>query len=296
MTGFFSKAKLALLISSTIIFTGCSGDDGGGAATSINTAPAAIDITNAEAIGEAIQVADASNSVPTSGIPKPANENVSTGLSKTDNLFIDATNAALNTSTNLPTGVVMDVSAYTCSSGTASMSTTGTTAAADTTMTFNSCTLIGNAITATGTFVMHYDNLGDPNAAFSFTYTNFTIYDAATGTTVTMNMSMDCPTGINSCTFSSDFTGADGVTHSVSNFSFSGDATFGFSGTATFSHGTYGSVSITATGITYGSCDSYPDGGTVSFSSSDGSSGTVTFNSDCTVSGTWNNGTASGSF
>lgn len=292
MSGFFSKAKLALLISSTIVFTGCGGDDGGGAAaTSINTAPAAIDITNAEdigkAAGESILIADATNGLPTSVVAS------STGLTEIDTIFIDAANTVLNTA-DLPTGV--DITYQVCSSGTASITTAGTTGPVDMTMTYSNCTLLGTTITATGTFVIHYDNISDPNAGFSFTYSNFTVTDSSTGVTTTMNMTMDCPTGYLSCTFSSDFTGTDGITHRVSSFSISGNAISGFNGTATFFHGTYGSVDITATGITYGACGSYPDGGTVTFSSTNGSSGTVTFNANCTVSGTWNNGTASGSF
>jgi len=111
-----------------------------------------------------------------------------------------------------------------------------------------------------------------------------------------LNLTVDCPTGATSCSFSAEYTGADGVTHRVSEFNFSGNASFGFNGTATFFHGTYGGTRITATNITYGACGTYPDGGTIAFSSSDGSSGTVTFNSNCTISGTWSNSAGSGSF
>jgi len=292
MSGFFSKTNVAILLSSTILFTGCSSDDGG---TSINTAPATIDATNAEAIGkaagEAIQIADATNGLPTSVVTS------STGLTEIDTLFINAANTAMDNVVNLPAAYAGDVSSITCSSGTASISMTDAyTGPVDITMTYNNCILMGTSITATGTFAMHWNDISDPNAGFNFTYTNFTVIDPDNGTTVTMNMTMDCPTGYLSCTFSSDFTGTDGTTHRVSNFSFSGDATFGFNGTATFSHGTYGSVSITATNITYGSCGTYPDGGTIAFSSTDGSSGTIIFNADCSVSGTWNDGISSGSF
>ena len=108
-------------------------------------------------------------------------------------------------------------------------------------------------------------------------------------------MTMIC-TDAFSCTYNSDFVGTDGTTHRIADFNIFGNATDGFNGTATFYHGTFGSVSITATGITYGSCGTYPDGGSVAFDSTDGSSGTIIFNADCSVSGTWDNGVTVGSF
>ena len=292
MSGFLSKATLTILLSAPILLTGCGGGgDGAGSSSgeNITTTPAAIDTNNvqeiAKAAGESLQVADIPNAFPI-GISVDNNVNI---------ILIDATRAATQASL-LPAGV--DATASFCSSGSADMTVSGTTAV-NATVVFNNCTMLdAPTLTVTGTFKMHFDNINDTTgtSGFSFNFTNFKVTDSTSNTTTTMSMSMDCPTGVNSCVVSSDFVGADGVTHRVNNFNITGDATFGFNGTATFYHGTHGRISITANNITYGACGTYPDGGAISFSSSDGSSGTATFNANCTVSGTWNDGVSSGSF
>ena len=294
-----NKLFLPFLMGLTILASGCSG---GGSYTSShgeisfsgNTTPAGIDATNAQIIGQAagesIQIAEASDALPT------AVSGTSTDLTPLNKLFIDATKAAI-TASNLPTGI--DISANTCSSGTASFTSTGNTGPVDATMIFSNCTLIGTTITASGRSSMHFDDISDTTGTtgFSFTYTNFTITDTASTLNITLNMTLDCPSGFDSCVVAADFSGTDGTVHRVAEFSFTGNSVDGFNGTATFFHGTYGEVSVTAVSITYGSCGDIPDGGTVSFASTDGSSGTVIFNTNCTVSGTWTDSTgASGSF
>ena len=286
----FSSALLLV----AFFITGCSSGGGGAAApvTSYtgSTTPAAIDADNAETIGkasgEAIQIANSSTGLPV-GIS--VDSNTSDNLTEINNIIIS--NLDILT---LPSAV--DISAELCSSGTASSTDPGNVQSGpvDITATFSNCALKNSDITISGTAKMHFDDIANANAGFSITYTNFKVTDA-NGTT-TINMSMVCTSG-SACVFNSDFVGSDGLTHRVSNFSFSGStSTGGYYGTATFYHGTFGSVSITATGITYGSCGTYPDGGSVAFDSTDGSSGTIIFNADCSVSGTWDNGVTVGSF
>ena len=187
-----------------------------------------------------------------------------------------------------------------CNNGSASVPDTEappTSGPYNVTITYSNCEVTGTNITVTGTATVHYDDFTDLNAGFSITYNDFTVTDPVNGTT-TINLSFSCTnlSDINTCTYSSDFVGNDGITHRVTDFNITGDSTSGFNGTATFFHGTFGEVSITITNITYGSCNTYPDGGDISFISSDGSSGTIIFNSDCTTSGTWSNSSGSGSF
>ena len=193
----------------------------------------------------------------------------------------------------LPTGV--DISADTCSSGTASSTDPGNVQSGpvDITVTFTNCAFIYSDITVSGTATVHFNDIANIDSGFTITYTNFKVTDA-NGTT-TINMTIVCTSG-SSCTFNSDYVGSDGATHRVADFNITGNATDGFNGTATFYHGTYGSVTITVTGITYGSCGSFPDGGSISFSSSNGSSGSIIFAGDCTASGSWTNTGGSGSF
>lgn len=285
----------ALLLLGAFFITSCSSSGGGGdtpAASTIytgSTTPAAIDVNNAEAIGkaagESVQIANSSTGLPV-GIT--IDNGIAANLTEINKIIIANIDAL-----TLPAGV--DISADFCSSGTASATDPGsaTSGPVDITATFNNCALISSNITVSGTVKMHFDDIANTNAGFSITYTNFKVTDA-NGTT-TINMSMICTSNA-SCTFNSDYVGTDGVTHRVTDFSFFGNASTGFNGTATFFHGTYGSISITATNITYGSCGTYPDGGSIAFSSTNGSSGTIIFNSDCSVSGTWDNGVTSGSF
>lgn len=289
----FGKLIFLLLTASLALATACSGGGGGSSSNTTsydgNTAAAAIDATNAKAIGtstgEAIQIADASNELPLG---------VAVG-SSIDMAQINALVLASVKQSNLPAG--LDISAETCSSGKASITEPGsvTSGPVDLVAKFNNCVFIDdNNITVNGTVTIHFNDIADPNTGFRFTYTNFTVTDSVNGTK-TINLTIECTDAFN-CTTNSDFVSSDGSTHRISNFSISGNASTGFNGSATFFHSTYGEVSINFTDITYGSCGASPDGGNISFSSTTGSSGTITFNSNCTASGTWSNGTSSGSF
>lgn len=292
MKNLFRKSSYLLLTASLVLITSCSSSGGGG--TSIveysgSTTPAAIDDTNAETIGtaagESVQIADSSTDLPTGIL---SDDGTPIDMTVINNVVI-----SLARSINLPAGI--DVSAETCSSGTASVTDPGqvTSGPITITITFSNCTLIGDDVTVNGTATFHIDDVAAVDQVFTITYTNFTVTDAS-GTT-TINMTMVCDN--NGCTINSDFVGSDGVTHRVTNFSVFGDASNGFNGSATFFHGTYGEVNIIITNVTYGGdCGSVPNGGTINFRSSNGSSGTIIFNSDCSVSGTWNNGVSSGSF
>jgi len=284
--------KYIMLSAFILLGTACSSGGGGGddgVTFDGNEAPAAIDASNAEAIGtgsgEAVQKADASTSLPGAlalGSSANVNQINSIVLSTADILTLPAAE-------ELP-GV--------CSSGSASISDvpSATSGPIEFTITYKTCAVTGTNIIADGKAVLDFDDVGNPDAGFTITYINFKVTDPVNGTT-TLNLVMDC-TNPASCTFNSDFVGSDGSTHRITDFSISGDASSGFNGSATFLHGTHGRVSITITDISYnGTCDPFPSGGSIAFSSSNGSSGTIIFNSDCTVSGTWNNGAGtSGSF
>lgn len=307
MHKFLTLTSTTALLLGAFLITGCSSsddgatttvpaDDGGGGGTTTggsttfdgNTAPAAIDATNTEAIGkaagESVQKADAST-----GLPGAIAINSPINMDQINDIVLSTAN-----SLNIPAGI--DVPGV-CSSGSASMSDTAappTSGPYDMTITYNDCTVTNTNITVDGSAVIHYDDFSNPTTAFSITYNNFTVTDPVNGTQ-TINMSMACNgTG---CSFNSDFAGSDGVTHRITNFNVSGDASSGFSGSATFFHGTYGEVTTSFSGITYGgSCGSIPNGGTITYNSTDGSSGTIIFAGDCSVSGSWSNSGGSGSF
>lgn len=288
--------NLFILVCFSVLISACGGSSGGGSGGSSgvtfsgNTEPATIDEENAEEIGTTAgeAVDRAANS---STLPSPVGVTIDSSqidLAEINQLILDNIALAL-----APSGVNIP---NVCSSGSASYNAPSQTSGPVTiTFTYDQCTLMNSDVTANGTATIKYDDIGNPNTGFEIKYTNFTVSQPGVET-ITINMTIIC-TGAGSCTYNSDFVGSDGSTHRVSSFSISGNATTGYNGTFTFSHSTYGTVSVTATGVTYGgSCGTHPNGGTISFSSSNGSSGTITFASDCTVSGTWNNGSVSGSF
>ena len=294
MNKFITLSTASALLLGTFIITSCSsgGGDGGTqqAVTSYSgsTAPAAIDIDNAKAIGsaagESVQIANSS-----AGLPL--------GISISDNTVNNLTEINKTITSHigiltLPAGV--DISSDFCSSGSASATDPGNVQSGpvDVTATFNNCALHFSDITISGTAKMHFDDAANLDV-FTINYSNFQVTDP-NGTT-TINMTVECSSGA-SCTFNSDFVGSDGVTHRVTEYNIYGNASTGFNGNATFYHGTYGSVSINTTSITFGNCNTYPDDGSIAFSSTNGSSATIIFNSDCSTSGTWTNTAGSGSF
>lgn len=285
ITSFASTLFLITAFSISSCSSGGGSDDDDTVSFDGNESPAEIDASNAQIIGEtsgeAVQKADSSTGLPT-GI------SVASSTNQINSIVL----ATVEVYT-LPSAE--DISGA-CSTGSASIDIPeDLEGAVIIKLKYNDCKLTGTDITADGKVVIDYDDFGNNDAAFTITYTDFTISDPVSGTT-TINLVVEC-SNTSTCTFNSDFVGSDGVTHRITDFSISGNATDGYDGSATFLHGTHGSVSITINDVTFGgSCDSQPNGGSISFSSSNGSSGTITFNSDCTVSGTWSNSSGSGSF
>jgi hypothetical protein len=292
------KFYLAFFI--TCLLSACGGGGSGsgdnssaGVTFTGNTSPAEINETTAKDIGEtsgeAILQASTTSSLP------GAFETVEQIDLMPIHLSVIETSKSLEL---LPSGI--DVSAQVCTGGgSANVSSPSGTGKVVQTITYNNCTLSSGLsnFTIDGTVIVIYENISNPNAGFSLSYQNVTV-SGITDQVVTINYTFTCTnlSDTSSCVTSSVFKGSDGNTHKISNFEISGTSSFGYNGTASFSHYSIGTVSVSATNLTYGSCSGSPDGGSISFTSSNGSSGTITFNSNCTVSGTWNSGTVSGSF
>lgn len=298
MTRIFAAFFMACLI------TACGGSDdddsnaggngGAGQAYIGNDSPAEIDNANAKEIGktsgEAVLQASTASALPT-GIE--ATEQVD--LTPIHMSVIETSQDILLSRdlSALPSGI--DVSAQVCPDG-GSANVDTSSGGNEQTITYNNCTLSGS-YTIDGTVVMKYENITDLNGGFSASYQNVTV-SGISSEAITINYTLSCTnlSDYQTCTTSSVFTGADGDTHQVSDFEINGSATNGFDGTASFNHYTYGNVSITVDDLTYGSCNGLPDGGSISFSSTTGSSGTINFHDDCSVTGTWNSGSDSGTF
>ncbi len=114
-------------------------------------------------------------------------------------------------------------------------------------------------------------------------YTDFTITIGSDVTTIDMSATciIDSSSFDTSCTYSSDVTGIDGRTYSVSGSTISGNSSSGYSVSATITDPDHGTLSITTTiPILFDCTNGQPSSGEIQFSDSDGVLVTVTYN-DC---------------
>jgi hypothetical protein len=292
MTNF---SKFGSILATVFLLSACGGGSSGGSVSGTNsgpefdgnTSPAAISSDNAEEIGVAASEG-ISSSANSDSLP-PIAVSIQPGA---DLIALSKKIRANPPLASLPSAATLDFSEEFCETGSASATfpDNQTSGAVDFTYSFNNCASEG--MTMSGTAYVHFDDLQNPNAGFSIQYVNFTM--SYEGETVTLNMTIECSDSV-TCTYLSDFESSDGEVHRYSDISFTGDETSGIDGTATFYHSTYGRVTVTVTNLTFGECTPYPDGGSISFVSG-GTSGDITFSSDCSYTGTWNTGSASGSF
>lgn len=290
------KLIFLICITLTLIACGSSGDgldSSSGISFSGNNSPASVNESNAKdigvAAGESVQEAANSASLP-SAVSIDSDIQVDySELSELNGAVLDHANQML-----VPLGVVVQLDNL-CITGSVSANVPNVTSGPATVIfTYSRCRMSGTFITATGKATVRFNNIANKNAGYTVKYSNFKISSPSSGT-YTLNLLMDCSSS-NNCTYNSDFIGSDGRTHRVSALSFSGNASSGFNGTATFYHARHGRTTISVSYVTYGTCGNKPDGGSLTFIGASGSSGFITFNSDCTASGTWTNGSISGSF
>jgi hypothetical protein len=294
------------LLCGVLLLAACGGGGGGGGGTNGltydgNADPAAIDATNAEAIGTTS--ADAvSRVVDTEALSEsPFGVAISTGstglasqqvkdivkriiddITKNIDLPVGVTYTAeqLNNFISEQAGTTID---WFCGG---SMEGPSNLNADSGTFTFNDLCfdLFGDnmdVVVMNGTVNYKYSENGS-NWKETTTYSNVTI---------TMNGETYSYSGTQTCSGNYDtfeetcadlYTGSDGKVYQIADADFYGDNTNGYYVTVTFSHPTYGSVDISTTDpITFNCSNGWPDSGTISFTGASGSSGTITFN-DCT--------------
>lgn len=294
LSGFVAFLVVVLGMSLTACSGGGSSSGASGISYSGNSSPAEIDGDNAQEIGEvageSVRRAVGADSLP-SGVaidPVISQQEIRAIISDTVSASLGYTPSAAN--------VVIDVSEDVCSSGSATVGYPESYLGVgylEMKLSYTNCIVEG--ILFDGVVEATFDDLEDPNAAFSFHYIDFLVQDGM-GESVVLNMLVECENQL-SCFVSSDFVGSDGRVHRVSEFNVTGNDGDGYNGTASVYHSVYGKVSITITNVTYGACGTMPDGGSIAFESVD-SSGTIFFAGDCTQTGTWTNDTSgtSGSF
>lgn len=304
MDKYYTKFASIILLLAAFSMTACGGggsdddddNDDGGSGSSVsfngNTDPAAITADNAQAIGtasgEAVQQAASTTSAPTA---------FPTLLSATNNVK-EISNIVASTIEAMTLAGAPEIPGI-CSTGSVFISDfpENPSGRVEIEIDYNNCVISDSSgsFTFDGSVLYVYLDFNNINAGFIVTYNNFT----TTGTigTSTLNATYDC-TDTSACVYRSDYVSSDGAIHRVSfiNVTGSGSLSDPYGGSFTFTHSVHGTLFISLSGIFYnGTCDPFPSDGTINFSS-DTSSGSITFNPNCTVFGSYNDGTTTGSF
>jgi hypothetical protein len=292
------KAFINLLVLGIAVgLTACSsGGDGGGGGGNVAptyngaTAPAAVDATNAEAIGTTATEATA--------------EAINSDTASAGSPFgISVTESPDLTIENKVAEIVKKLADQTQLRDRPIAATFSYTELGDPNFcggTFSVPDSVANSPTVPSSFTITFNNIcfDAPNdglnqmimngqiqytstsSGFTIRYINFTV--TMDGRTETLNFTMTCD-NFGGCSYSSDYVGDDGNTYRLENFSVTGSDSAGYNVSATFYHPEYGSVNVTTTSPVLFNCspDPQPGSGTLSFAGANGTSGSITFDS-CT--------------
>lgn len=306
-----TKFAWPALLGSALILTGCGGGGGGNNSRDVDytgiTTPAAVTSTNAEELSttatEAVAHAVVASANPL-GVVLSGTANNTAALPQA---IVDITRRIQATlpSANLPVGITesgTDTSdqlneefggSYFCG-GSITWSDTWSETSEDSsgTTTFNNlCANLDMLGMGTGQMYLNGKmSYTDTATQWSETYTNFSV--TIHGETYTYNGTTTCSSvSPYDCTNSMTYTGSNGPTYKMEDVDISGDNVSGYDVNATFYNPTYGSVTVSATGITFGCSNGYPNEGTITITGTSGSTATITFRSDCTgFDGSWADG------
>ena len=113
------------------------------------------------------------------------------------------------------------------------------------TFTYNNCSFSAG-YSINGTITYSYNTT---TRIYKYTYNNVTVKYGNQTYTINSSMTCDFSSGSYKCSYSSDFTGSNGVKYKSSNVTVSGSNTSGYNVKATITHPNYGSITIVATGI-----------------------------------------------
>ncbi len=288
-----------MLLGTAIVLTGCGGSSGGGSSTTTYsgvTSAATIDDSSAETLGttateamsEAITNDSANDGNPFAFAASVTNSANSTSLSSIVT-EIARKAASQMVPLNLPVGLTLTSAELGPGFCGGSISIPDNFAGATEATLLNGSIVFNNLCFdggADGQITMNGKiTFTETAALLTISYVNFTV--VFNGQTQTINATISCSTGSFSCTFSSDYVGADGKVYRVSDFVVGGNATGGYTISATFFHPDLGSVTVqTTTSITFSS-NGNPNGGVLLLTSGSATA-TITFNADgLTYSGNW---------
>ena len=289
-----------IILLATMLVTACGGGGGGGSSAptySGLTTPAAITVTNAEALSEkSLEGVDEAVAQNAANEANPFGISISQTSSNTNQLIINTARQAASTSQSLgslPAGITVTAAqlGYPFCGGSVSVPDNWQYS------TYLNGTMILNNLCINdpyfGIVTMNGSVIFTENATqFTLQYVNLTINDGST--TETINMTVSCTSS--DCSISTDYVGSDGSTYRIANLDITGSGSGPYTFSATFYHPDYGSVTVTGSGIYLNCPDGSISAGTLNLSGASGSSASVLFTGCNTYSGTWNDGTTSGSF
>jgi hypothetical protein len=266
------------------------------------TTPAGITVTNAEVLStkatdaseEAIAQNTAKEANPFGIVLTPVNSDINPLIIRITKEVVTQVQADIN----LPTGLVLtytDLGGYPLCGGSVTVPDNfGANNLLNGSITYNNLcyddSYYGQIyINGTLTFTQTASNI-------TIRYSNFRATGTGLPEAISINMTVSCDTSFTSCSISADFEGTDGKVYRVANLTVSGTGTGPYTINATFYHPDYGYATIASTGITYTCSNGYPSAGTINITGASGSSANISFTSCDGYSGTWNNGTTSGTF
>ncbi len=261
------KFFLILLFSMTLLACSSGGDDDEGGSAS----KAKISTSNEEDLGTAA----------TEGAKQALDGNSASAFRGSLGVrsVLDSLNESmLKKTSNKIALATVDVSSICTGGGTASVNSN--TNGSSSVITYGNCD-IGTAI-ANGVVNISSSTSGTVTTT-NLEYTNFTITIGSEVTTINMSATctVDTSSFASSCSYSSDVTGIDGRSYSVSGSSISGNSSSGYTVSATITDPDHGTLSITTTSpILFNCTNGQPSSGEIQFSDGDGVLVTVTFN-DC---------------
>jgi len=284
MQRIYSRTTLSLLLASFII-AGCGSDGGGAAIPQYNgiTTAATIDAANAEEIGtgssqganEAIATETSSNGNPFF-LGADVNSNNSSALSKKIVGIVNEINNQLPN--NLISGITItsaELMGPFCGGSISAPDNFSAGGTLNGSITFNNLCyddgLSGQIImNGTITFTQTATEISMALVNFSVTFDG--------GTSESLNATITCDTSFISCSFSSVYTGIDGKTYKISDYTVAGSPAAGFTVNGIFFHPDHGSVTFTTTQNIFLNCTGpQPSAGAISFTGGSGTSGSITF-------------------
>lgn len=247
--------RIAITLFLVSVLTACGGENGGSAsAPSYSGKTTAADITT----GNAAEISAGASAGTVQSVADQSAQNAATSLRpSSESAFIDGFSKLLIERLNLSARLANQPAPGICDSGSADFTQSGNVI----TLVLVGCVSEGAVINGTVTVTGSYPT------SFSMNFSNVSV--SIDGQTYQINISLSCSG--TSCSWSSDFVGANGKVYRVVNADIS-EAGGIFDITARIYHPDHGYVDVVANNVTFNSCTGgVPNNGSMALSGGSGS-------------------------